>query len=170
MRGMIMKRILVLSDSHRGMSFMRWCVETVKPDAIVHLGDFYDDGDELHEEYRQIPIWQVAGNCDRYCASPAARELLITDVCGVKLFMTHGHRQWVKSGTDQLIEEATRAGVQAALYGHTHVADCRKEEDLWVLNPGAAGSWGGSCGIIVVENGQIVGCRILRFGDQEELE
>ena len=170
MRGMIMKRILVLSDSHRGMSFMRWCVETVKPDAIVHLGDFYDDGDELHEDYRQIPIWQVAGNCDRYYASPAARELLINNVCGVKLFMTHGHRQWVKSGTDQLIEEATRAGAQAALYGHTHVADCRKEEDLWVLNPGAAGSWGGSAGIIVVENGQIIGCRIFRFGDQEELE
>ena len=36
-----MKRILVLSDSHSGTSFMRWCVDHVKPDAIVHLGDYF---------------------------------------------------------------------------------------------------------------------------------
>ena len=162
-----MKRILVLSDSHRGMSFMRWCVNTVKPDAIVHLGDFYDDGDELHEEFRHIPMYQVTGNCDRYYASPAARELLICQVCGVQLFMTHGHRQWVKNGTDMLVRDALEAGVQAALYGHTHIADCRRDGQLWVLNPGAAGSWGGSAGIIEVEDGKIRNCRILRYGDQE---
>ena len=61
-----MKKILVLSDSHSGTSFMRWCVDTVKPDAIVHLGDYFDDGWLLHEEYPSISIYQVAGNCDRY--------------------------------------------------------------------------------------------------------
>lgn len=163
-----MKRILVLSDSHRGMSFMRWCVNTVKPDAIVHLGDFYDDGEELHEEFRHIPIYQVAGNCDRYYASPAARELLICKVCGVDLFMTHGHRQWVKNGTELLVHDARQAKVQAALYGHTHIPDCRKDGDLWILNPGAAGSWGGSSGIIEVEDGKILRCFHFRYGDQEE--
>ena len=164
-----MKRILVLSDSHRGMSFMRWCVETVKPNAIVHLGDFYDDGDELHEENRQIPIYQVAGNCDWYSSPPGARDILIEPVCGVELYMTHGHRHWVKSGTDQLIEAARETNAQAVLYGHTHIADCRKDGNLWVLNPGAAGSWGGSAGIIEVDGGKIVSCRIFRYGDQEEL-
>ena len=163
-----MKRTLVLSDSHRGMSFMRWCVNTVKPDAIVHLGDFYDDGDELHEEFRHIPIYQVAGNCDRYYASPTARELLICKVCGVDLFMTHGHRQWVKNGTELLVRDARQAKVQAALYGHTHIPDCRKDGDLWILNPGAAGSWGGSSGIIEVEDGKILRCFHFRYGDQEE--
>ena len=163
-----MKRILVLSDSHRGMSFMRWCVNTVKPDAIVHLGDFYDDGEELHEEFRHIPIYQVAGNCDRYCASPAARELLICKVCGVDMFMTHGHRQSVKNGTELLVRDARQAKVQAALYGHTHIPDCRKDGDLWILNPGAAGSWGGSSGIIEVEDGKILRCFHFRYGDQEE--
>lgn len=165
-----MKRILVLSDSHRGMSFMRWCVNTVKPDAIVHLGDFYDDGEELHEEFRHIPIYQVAGNCDRYYASPAARELLICKVCGVDLFMTHGHRQWVKNGTELLVRDARQAKVQAALYGHTHISDCRKDGDLWILNPGAAGSWGGSSGIIEVEDGKILRCFHFRYGDQEEMK
>ena len=163
-----MKKILVLSDSHRGMSFMRWCVNTVRPDAIVHLGDFYDDGDELRAENPHIRLYQVAGNCDWYLAPPGARDILIQPVLGVELYMTHGHRHNVKSTTDLLIKDARTAKVQAALYGHTHIADCRKEGDLWVLNPGASGSWGGSAGIIEVENGKILDCRIIRYGDQEE--
>jgi putative phosphoesterase len=152
------------------MGFMRWCVETVKPDAMIHLGDFYDDGDELHEEYPNILLYQVAGNCDWYSAPPGAREILIMPVQGVNLYMTHGHRHYVKSGTDQLVRAALDAKVQAVLYGHTHVADCRKDGDLWILNPGAAGSWGGSAGIIEVENGKILNCRIFRYGEQEELK
>ena len=30
-------KILVLSDSHSALSFMRRCVDAVHPDAIVHL-------------------------------------------------------------------------------------------------------------------------------------
>lgn len=42
-------KILVLSDSHSALQFMRQCVESVKPDAIIHLGDFFDDGVVIHE-------------------------------------------------------------------------------------------------------------------------
>ena len=164
-----MKRILVLSDSHSGTSFMRWCVETVKPDAIVHLGDYYDDGGLLHEENPRLPFYQVPGNCDRWRTPPFAQEILIDRVLGVDLYMTHGHRHSVKSTTGLLIRDARKAKVQAVLYGHTHIADCRREGELWVLNPGSSGSWGGSAGIIEVENGKIVNCRIYRYGDQEEL-
>ena len=59
-------------------------------------------------------------------------------------------------------------GAQAALYGHTHRADCHQEEDgLWVLNPGSCGSYGGSVGLITIENGQVTQCTIL---DQKDLE
>lgn len=163
-----MKRILVLSDSHSGLSFMRWCIDTVKPNAIIHLGDYYDDAETIREEYHWIPLVQVPGNCDRYRTPPFVREIRIEPVLGVELYMTHGHRHWVKMGTDELIKDARKAKVQAVLYGHTHVADCRREGDLWVLNPGAAGSWGGSAGIIEVENGKIMNCRIFRYGDEEE--
>lgn len=164
-----MKRILVLSDSHSGISFMRWCVDTVKPDAIVHLGDYYDDGQTLHEEYPMIPMYQVPGNCDRYRTPLHVREVAVERVCGVELFLTHGHRHRVKSMLGLLMADARIAGVQAVLYGHTHIADCRKDGNMWVLNPGAAGSWGGSAGIIEVENGRITSCRLYRYGDQEEL-
>ena len=163
-----MKRILVLSDSHSGNSFMRWCVESVKPDAIIHLGDYYEDGCDLPEEYPLIPFYQVPGNCDKYRVPPHVSEILITRVFGVDLYLTHGHKHRVKSMMGLLTSAARVARVQAVLYGHTHIPDCRKDGELWIMNPGAAGSWGGSAGIIEVDAGRILNCRILRYGDEEE--
>ena len=34
-------KILVLSDSHSTLSFMRLCIQSLCPDAVVHLGDHY---------------------------------------------------------------------------------------------------------------------------------
>ena len=164
-----MKRILVLSDSHSGTSFMRWCVDHVKPDAIVHLGDYFDDGWLIHEEYPGIRFYQVPGNCDRYRCPPWVHARLCYSVGGVRLFMTHGHKHSVKSYLGALLKDARTAKVDAALYGHTHVADCHQEADgIWVLNPGSCGSWGGSVGLIEVENGRILSCRTLRLADVEE--
>ena len=46
-------KILVLSDSHSTLSFMRRCIDAVKPDAMIHLGDHFDDGRAMAEEYPQ---------------------------------------------------------------------------------------------------------------------
>lgn len=163
-------KILVLSDSHSGLSFMRECVKKIRPDAIIHLGDYYDDGQTIEEENPHVRFYQVPGNCDKYRCPPFAREILIMPVCGVMLYMTHGHRHYVKSTTTRLLVDARKANAAAVLYGHTHIPDCRQEEDgLWVLNPGSCGSWGGSVGLIEVENGKILSCRNLRLTDLEEI-
>lgn len=162
-------KILVLSDSHSGMSFMRECVKKIKPDAIVHLGDYYDDGHTLAEENPHIRFYQVPGNCDMYRCPPLAQEILILPVCGVMLYMTHGHRHHVKSTTVRLLQDARSSKSAAALYGHTHIPDCHMEEDgLWVLNPGSCGSWGGSVGLIETDNGKITSCRNLELMDLED--
>jgi predicted phosphodiesterase len=89
-------------------------------------------------------------------------EILCYAIGGVQMFMTHGHKHWVKSGTDLLLSAARNKNAQVALYGHTHVPDCRREEDgLWVLNPGSCNYYGGTVGLIVVENEKVVSCRIL---------
>ena len=163
-------KILVLSDSHSGLRFMRQCVEKIKPDAVVHLGDYYDDGETLAETYPHIPVHQVAGNCDKYRCPLSAREMLCYPLGGVMMYMTHGHRERVKFGIGGLKGEARRFGAKAALYGHTHVADCHCEEDgLWVLNPGSAGYGGGSAGMIETDGQKITACYLLSQMDLEEM-
>lgn len=158
--------LLVLSDSHSALSFMRRCVEAVAPDGILHLGDYFEDGTAIHETYPQIPLYQVPGNCDRYRCPPGQPQILVTQDFGPKLYMTHGHRHQVKSGLGALLKDARDCGAAAVLYGHTHRPDCRREEDgLWVLNPGSCGCFGGSAGLIQIQNGKILQCRLLREED-----
>ena len=164
-------KILVLSDSHSALRFMHECMAAVKPDAVIHLGDHYDDGLALAEEYPAVRFYQVPGNCDRYRCPPGIPEILIPRVLGVNLYMTHGHKHNVKLTQTSLLRDARASRVQAVLYGHTHVADCRREEDgLWVLNPGSCGYGGGSAGLMEVENGKILDCRIIRQEDLEEMQ
>jgi len=66
-------KILVFSDSHRTLSFMRTCIEKIGPDAMIHLGDHYADGENIHMEYPDILFYQVPGNCDFYSCPPFAR-------------------------------------------------------------------------------------------------
>lgn len=156
-----------MSDSHAGLSFMRACIDHIKPDAVVHLGDHYDDAQALAEQYHRIPFHMVAGNCDRYRCPPDAREMLCYPIGGVMVFMTHGHNHHVKSGTGALTADARRYGAKLALYGHTHRMDCHQEEDLWVMNPGACGSFGGSAGLVKIEDGQIKACYFITSEDLE---
>ena len=161
-----MKKILVLSDSHSAMSFMRLCVNKIKPTAIVHLGDHFDDGEALNEEFPHIPFFQVAGNCDRYRTPPHAREILTMPLYGVRIYMTHGHIHRVKQVLSFLLRDARDAKADIALFGHTHCAYCNLEPDgLWVMNPGSCGYYGGSAGLIEIENEKISSCRIIRQED-----
>lgn len=158
-------KILVLSDSHAGLSLMRRCVEKVEPAAIVHLGDYYDDGQIIAQEHPSISFYQVPGNCDRNRGWIPDPEIKIEKICGIWAYLTHGHRHSVKQGLYSLLADARAAKAQVVLFGHTHSAVCYEEDGMWVLNPGACGSWGGSCGVIEVERGIIQRCYLLRAED-----
>lgn len=163
-------KILVLSDSHAALSFMRLCIEKLRPDQMIHLGDYYDDGTAMAEEYPQIPMHQVPGNCDKYRCPAFVPQTQMQTIGGVRLLMTHGHHHYVKQDTGRLLADARAACADGVLYGHIHVANCYQEPDgLWVLNPGSCGYYGGSAGLIQVEKGKIVTCRVLRQEDLEEL-
>ena len=89
---------------------------------------------------------------------------------GTKLYLTHGHRHYVKQSIGLLLADARREEVHAVLYGHTHIPDCHREEDgLWVLNPGSCGG-SGSAGIIEVENREICACYLIRQADLEVMK
>lgn len=162
-------KILVMSDSHSTLRFMRSAVEAIKPDAIVHLGDFFQDGEVIKAEYPHISFYQVPGNCDEHRTERLEPETLSCKVCGAKLFMTHGHRHYVKSGLYHLREDAKAAYADAALFGHTHKHYCQFEDGIWVLNPGSCGNGGLTVGVIEVDDGQIINCKILKAEDWEEV-
>ena len=149
---------------------MRRCIQSVKPDVMIHLGDHFDDGETMALENPHIRIHQVPGNCDKYRMMRYEPEILCYPVGGVVMYMTHGHLHNVKMDRYKLLLEARKMNAQVVLYGHTHVADCHLEEDgLWVMNPGACGSTGGSVGLIEIQDGMILGCKILHLSDLEEI-
>jgi predicted phosphodiesterase len=67
-----------------------------------------------------------------------------------------------------LIADAKNMGAQAVLYGHTHIADCHHDGDLWIINPGSCGSSAGSVALIETDGAAIHSCEILPLKDMEE--
>lgn len=164
-------KILVMSDSHSSLRLMRFSVKVLKPDILIHLGDYFDDGQVISEENPQIPFYQVPGNCDSWRCLPTTPDILCTDIDGVRMYLTHGHRHGVKLDTGRLIMAARTANADAVLYGHTHISDCHREDDgLWVLNPGTCGYDGGTVGLIETDNHKIINCRILHRADMEAIK
>ncbi|MBQ7656460.1 MAG: YfcE family phosphodiesterase [Clostridia bacterium] len=128
-------RVIVLSDSH-GFTGRLSTVLTVAEqggpiDALIHLGDGYWDLRDLKVDLP--PVYQVAGNCDRFQSD----TINYVTLSGAKLLLTHGHYQHVKEGTDDLFDLAREEKCHAALYGHTHYQKMEWRSGILLLNPGA---------------------------------
>lgn len=164
-------RVLVVSDSHSGLSYMRAWAKLLKPQVMIHLGDYYDDGQVLAGDRPGSRLIQVPGNCDLYRMFPKEPEIRLVKLEGVSVYLTHGHRHGVRSSPAGLVVEARKAGADVALFGHTHQAVCWQTEDgMWVMNPGSCGSFGGSVGLLELEQGKVNVCRVLTLEDMEEFE
>lgn len=168
-KGLCAMRILVLSDSHGVLRFMRLFVEKIRPDAIIHLGDHFDDAKVIAEENRHIVCHMVPGNCDSYLRDPWQPDVLSYAVGGVRMYMTHGHKHGIKScGLDRLFADARASKAQAVLFGHTHEALCYREKDgLWVINPGSCKYSDSTAAVIETVDNEISACHIVR---QTELD
>ncbi len=164
-------KILVLSDSHYGQQFMRYCMDAIKPDQVIHLGDHYEDAENLQKDYSHIRFHMVPGNCDRLSPFFAVPQILCYPIAGVRIYLSHGHLHGVKSDIFRFLADAWEKEAQVALFGHTHEALCFQTEDgMWVLNPGSCRGFSGSVGLIEAEDGKISACRILRQADVEVMQ
>lgn len=127
-------RILLVSDTHGNQAaLLRAHEKAGRCDAIIHLGDGERDTEILALIDEDCPIFRVAGNCD--LGSTAPREI-ICDWEGVRFLLCHGDRYAVKSSLSHLVERAHNTGVNAVLYGHTHLAQAVKQDGIWLVNPG----------------------------------
>lgn len=160
-----LKRLLILSDSHRFLEPMVRAVEHVKPDYIFHLGDLSADAQQLAQRVMQIPVLSVTGNCDFLDRSQEQRMM---ELEGVKILLCHGHRYHVKSTLLPLYLAARENGVRLALFGHTHAALLEEKDGITLLNPGSCGpTMRPSCAVVELSGGEFT-CRIEYFHDWSE--
>lgn len=150
-------KILVFSDSHNDITSMVRVVENNNPDMIIHLGDNYNDAQMLKAKFPDTPFHNVVGNCD----FESAQSVKTFEVGNIKFFITHGHLYGVKTRMDKLIKKGHEEQADIVLFGHTHKAYLRKENGMWVLNPGIINKiFTSSYAQIMIENGQ-ADCKII---------
>lgn len=130
-----MYKILVLSDTHRKISHVIDLIDRIHDlNHIIHLGDVVEDAEDLKALY-DVPFDNVAGNCDFY--NSGAPEYKIVEICGKRFYLTHGHREHVKSSLGNLAYIAESEKVDVVLFGHTHQPILTYHNDTIILNPGS---------------------------------
>lgn len=129
-------RIIVISDSHNYVldSQIDRIKEHGKFHMLIHCGDKFKDAGKFAEKLNISKVVQVPGNCDYGSDKPA---VVIEEVEGKKLLITHGHLHNVKSNLDELIIHAKEIKADAALYGHTHCALNEVIDNILFFNPGS---------------------------------
>ncbi|HPZ90517.1 MAG: metallophosphoesterase [Firmicutes bacterium] len=130
--------LLALGDSHRNRIALDKIAEligTERPQLFVHTGDNFSDYKLLRKK-TGIPGFGVRGNCDMGII-PGAKEELIFSYAGKQILLTHGHLYGVKYSLRDLHQRAEELGVDAVIFGHSHVALLERAGGIWLINPGS---------------------------------
>ena len=129
-----MKKIAIIADTHNDISNFLIMLQEEEFDYIIHLGDEYSDVDKIKEVCPNIEIFYIAGNHDISWLEP---KEAIFEICGVRMYATHGDRLNVKFNHDEIIARAKELNASIALYGHSHIQKCIKKDGIIVVNPGS---------------------------------
>lgn len=129
-------KILVISDTHGDTNKAEEAIRSNKEvNLIIHLGDYFRDAQKLSNLFPDIPVEYIYGNSDFMIEDVPAEKML--DVCGKRIFITHGHRYSVKWDYDKLYKKAEELHADMLLFGHTHIPDIIEKDKYYVLNPGS---------------------------------
>ena len=128
-------RILVLSDSHGDFFTLKRVIEAQPTaEAVVFLGDGYTDFEKCRHLLDNKRIYCVCGNNDFHCDYP---KNAIIEEGGLKIYITHGHYEYVKSTLGNLMSVSKRNNCKLALYGHTHNQQEDNYDGIKMFNPGS---------------------------------
>ena len=145
-------KILVISDSHGHKDSILKAVAYESPDLILHLGDHDKDCSVIEQDYPEIPLRTVRGNCDR--SSPGLDTDEFT-LAGKRFCMTHGHLFSVKTGKAQITGYAASRGADILLFGHTHIPFSKEQDNIIIINPGSIGVGDKTYAILELKDGVI---------------
>jgi len=131
-------KFLVFSDSHAYTNGMDEAISSHKDIRhIIHCGDVLADVEYLQHVYgRTHAIASVCGNNDYAISEPLFR---IIPVEGHKIYVTHGHRERVKSSLYALKGQAKTNNCDICIFGHTHTQLYEIQDGFTILNPGSIG-------------------------------
>lgn len=166
-------RIAIISDTHTVLD-ERIANVIKEADIAIHAGDICC-GSVLEKMHPKLGhVFAVTGNNDHHSVWPAEHKEIVEalpDVAEINLpggllvvehGHTHGHHQ-----PDHSSLRATHPQARIIVYGHTHSQICDKDEQPWVINPGAAGATrtrgGPSCLILSVSADQEWEIEAIRF-------
>lgn len=128
-------RIIVFSDSHGRFADMERALDAQSQASyVIHLGDGVEQLEDISMFYPDKKFIYLSGNNDWSSNHPYER---LEEIGGVKIFMAHGHTQYVSYSTRRLLDNARKYGAKIALYGHTHVAEVSYYDGIYLMNPGS---------------------------------
>lgn len=136
-------KLIVFSDTHGIVYGMRE-VMTLHPnaDCYLHLGDGAPDFVNLCKSVG-VPYAAVRGNCDFAEGAYQIPLEMTLNFGGFTFYLTHGHLQQVKFGTQRLRYRGMEEGADVILFGHTHQALLEYISDeahpYYLMNPGSLG-------------------------------
>jgi putative phosphoesterase len=127
----------VVSDTHKHIVNLSKAVKFLKKtgvDKIIHLGDDYEDPDEIGES----GVIRVPGVFSDFYQDRKIQNRRVENFGGWRFLLTHtlsSHPNDLPG--DPVPEELINTQkVQVVLYGHTHIPEIRQEHDIIFLNPG----------------------------------
>ena len=143
--------VLAFSDSHGTTYSIDEAMDREKNvNAIVFCGDIARDADYIRETYPHIPLYAVRGNNDYFCTDP---YLLLPELAGVRLYITHGHRERVKFGYHELVSQCRLKDSLLCIFGHTHIPVSEECDGVYLVNPGSIRSSRGTYARIELADG-----------------
>jgi putative phosphoesterase len=130
-------RVAVVADTHlpRGGRRLpdRCLAELERADLVLHAGDIV--AASVLEELRAFaPVEAVLGNMDEPALATRLPEQRVVEVAGLRIGMVHVPGPAAGRETGLL---GRFPGCDAIVYGHTHVPQVDRLEDVWILNPGS---------------------------------
>ena len=147
-------KLLLLSDSHGAESVFYSAYDAEKPDKVLFAGDGIRGMLEFRDCWLTPAVETriVCGNCDFDFYGEFVFSQPV-NAAGHRIFLTHGHREHVKTGLSYLTSAARLEGCDIAVFGHTHEPLSVSKDGILLVNPGAAAS--GRYGILEIDTGGV---------------
>ena len=119
----------VISDTH-GLLRPEALAALRGSHRIIHAGDIGDP--VILDRLAEIaPVTAVRGNVDREAWAKSIAETELLEVDGASIYILHI--------LENLDMQPKAAGIQAVIYGHSHVPKQELKDGVLYFNPGSAG-------------------------------